>query len=414
MESNLSQKESLSSWLGINRATLAVLVAIGGLGLSEEIWHNFFGIHFKDLTGNVVDAAFYIAVYALFLNLFEGFGYVLGGMVAHKSGPAAALALSAIPMLAGFGIMLVSSSPWAKVFGALLITNWEPLSVPATFDVVGTELPKNRRTIAFAMQSIQKRLPKVIGPLLGGFLFAFGFWMNLTAALTVLLTAIVIQLFLLKRMKPKAAAAQVPVREVLRTMPPDLRRLLRAEIILRWGDWFVRDFAALYVVGRLLRSPQEYGLLASLSAFCALVSYIPVSKLVDRARSPKPFIGVTFFLFALFPFSLVLLPKTGMPVMLALAIAFILNGLREIGEPARKAMITSGFPNEVRARAVGLYWGMRSFAFFPAPIAAYLLWSRIGPDYTFLIGGTLGMLGTLYFWIMVQCETPAARAETNR
>ena len=48
------------------------------------------------------------------------------------------------------------------------MTNWEPLSVPATFDIVGSEVPKNRRTIAFAVQSIQKRLPKVIGPAVGG------------------------------------------------------------------------------------------------------------------------------------------------------------------------------------------------------------------------------------------------------
>ena len=62
------------------------------------------------------------------------------------------------------------------------MTNRAPLSVPATFDVVGSEVPKNRRTIAFAVQSIQKRLPKVIGPAIGGALLAVGFWLNLTIA----------------------------------------------------------------------------------------------------------------------------------------------------------------------------------------------------------------------------------------
>ena len=52
----------------------------------------------------------------------------------------------------------------------------------------------------------------------------------------------------------------------------------------------------------------------------------------------------------------------------------MLNGLRELGEPARKALITTGFAPEIRARAVGIYWGLRSFAFFPAPIVAALLW----------------------------------------
>ncbi len=327
-------------------------------------------------------------------------------------GASAALAAASLPMLAGFALMVASREPWAKVVGALLITNWEPLCVPAAYEVVGTQLPKNRRTIAFAMQSIQKRLPKVIGPLLGGFLYAFGFWMNLSVAFGVLSVAVIIQLALLKKMKPREDPEPVSLKSVFAAMPPDLRRLLRAEILLRWGDWFVRDFAALYVVGTLLCSPQQYGCLAALTALTALASYIPAGKLVDRAPSPKPYIGTTFFLFALFPFCLVLLPKTGMPVMLALSIAFVVNGLRELGEPARKAMIASGFPDHVRARAVGLYWGLRSFAFFPAPIAAYLLWRWAGPDCTFLIGGTIGMLGTLYFWTAVQCAVPGAAPVT--
>jgi hypothetical protein len=75
----------------------------------------------------------------------------------------------------------------------------------------------------------------------------------------------------------------------------------------------------------------------------------------------------------------------------------VLNGLRELGEPARKALITTGFAPAIRARAVGIYWGVRSFAFFPAPIVAALLWSWIGPDLTFLIGGSIGLIGTALF-----------------
>jgi len=32
----------------------------------------------------------------------------------------------------------------------------------------------------------------------------------------------------------------------------------------------------------------------------------------------------------------------------------VLNGLRELGEPARKAMISGGFSSDIRARAIGL------------------------------------------------------------
>jgi hypothetical protein len=124
---------------------------------------------------------------------------------------------------------------------------------------------------------------------------------------------------------------------------------------------------------------------------------------VDRSPSPRPFIGLTFLLFALFPVCLVLLPKAaaalGLPIMVGLVATYVLNGLRELGEPARKALISTGFPPDIRARAVGLYWGLRSFAFCPAPLVAAYLWHRIGPDATFLIGGSIGLAGTLSYAI---------------
>ena len=404
----------MAGWLGINRATLAVLIVIGGLGLSEEIWRNFLAIQLKDsVTGvnqaaQVLNAAKYMGIFAVLVNLLEGFGYIIGGRVAHRLGPRVALLISALPMLIGFTLLLSVKEPWLIILGALLITNWEALSVPATFEVVGSEVPQNRRTIAFAVQSIQKRLPKVLGPLIGGFVMAVGYWLNLSLAFGLVILACLVQFFLLHRMKPKDHVKPVAVREVLRNIPPDLKRLLSAEILLRWGDWFVRDFAVLYVVGVLMRSNQEAGVLIALTSLTALLTYIPAGKIIDRAPSPKPYIGVTFFLFALFPINLVLLPKLlpalGVPMMGALGIIFMLNGLRELGEPARKAMISGGFSSDIRARAIGLYWGLRSFAFCPAPLISYLLWRWLGPQATFLIGGIVGMLGTAWFWLRVKCE----------
>jgi MFS family permease len=411
-----SRRARAADWLGLNRATLAVLAVIGCLGLSEEIWSNFLSLHLRDQAAAgdplkaVVSAALYMGLIASAKNLLEGFGYIIGGSIAHRLGPRVALAVSAAPMAVGFSLMLVSGTPWVIAVGALLMTNWEPLSVPATFDVVGSEVPKNRRTIAFAVQSIQKRVPKMIGPALGGFLLvAVGYWLNLVLAFALVGLAVVVQLALTRQMRPKTEPARVPMREIVRTMPRDLRQLLRAEILIRWGDWFARDFAVLYVVSSLTarwgwpeRSATEAaGWLMALMATTALATYVPMAKWIDRSESPKPFIGVTFLLFALFPISLVALPRAavalGLPAMAGLVVAYVLNGLRELGEPARKALITTGFAPDVRARAVGVYWGVRSFAFFPAPLVAALLWSRIGPDATFLIGGAIGLAGAALF-----------------
>ncbi|MBI4568940.1 MAG: MFS transporter [Planctomycetes bacterium] len=415
----------VAGWLGVNRPMLGVLVAGAGLGLAEEVWRPFFGPYLKSLNEQLRGAAasaaaaapagsdpaalnqellkavWQLGLFSCAVNVLEGFGYIIGGAATHRLGARLALVVSALPMVAGFALLLSVREPWAAICGALLITNWEPLSVPTTFEVVGAAVRQDRRTIAFAVQSIQKRLPKVIGPLIGGAIITFGFVGNLWLALAILAVAMAVQWSLLSRMRPRAAGPTVPARKVLKEMPAHLRRLLTAEIFLRWSDWFARDFASLYVVGTLALSDTEWGILPATASFVALATYIPVGKMVDRAASPKPFIGLTFLLFALFPILLVTLPKTGLPVMAALVIVFVLNGLREIGEPARKALIASSFPSEVRARAVGLYWGTRSFMFCPAPLVAALLWFWLGPEVTFLIGGGIGLAATAFFWVRV-------------
>lgn len=409
----------VADWLGLNRAAAAVLAVIGLLGLAEEIWGNFLSLYIRDQSqaaragdaaGAVLEAALVMGVVASLKNLLEGAGYVAGGTLAHRLGPRWAFTVSTLPMLAGFLIMASSQVPWAIGAGALLLSNWEPLSVPATFDVVGATIRKERRTIAFALQSIQKRLPKLLGPMAGGLAFAVaGFWLNLGLAFGLVAAATLVQLVLLRRFTAKPTGPSVPWRQILARIPPDLRQLLQAEILIRWGDWFARDFAVLYVVTRLVQdagwedgaAAAAAGGLLSLMALTALATYIPMAKWIDRAPSPRPFIAATFLLFSVFPIALVLLPRAfvwvGLPAFAGFALTFVLNGLRELGEPARKALITTSFDPDTRAHGVGLYWGIRSFAFFPAPIVAALLWRAVGPDTTFLAGGAIGLAGTIWF-----------------
>ncbi|MFO1329171.1 MAG: MFS transporter [Rubrivivax sp.] len=403
-------RETAAQWLGLSRAALAVLVVIFCLGLSEEVWSSYLSLHLADASGSIRQAAVYVGLIAFAQNILEGFGYLIGGTLAHRMGARLALAVSVLPPAIGFTLILLSPSPWTIVVGAVLVTSWEPLSLPATFDVVGSEVPKNRRTVAFALQSIQKRLPKVIGPALGAALFvALGYQANVAVAFGLLALALGIQLALTRRMTPKAEPATVPFARILREMPRELRQLLGAEILIRWGEWFVRSFAGLYVFQLLTvqlgwqaaPAAAMVGTLVAIGNFTALATYIPVAKWVDSAPSPRPFIGLTFLLFALFPIFLVLLPKAamwaGLPALAGLVATYVLNGLREIGEPARKALITAGFPKEVRARAVGLYWGLRSFAFCPAPLLAAWLWQHLGPEHTFLAGGAIGLMGAAWF-----------------
>jgi hypothetical protein len=84
-----------------------------------------------------------------------------------------------------------------------------------------------------------------------------------------------------------------------------------------------------------------------------------------------------------------------------LIIAFVVGGLREIGEPARKAMILDFANDGARARSVGLYYLVRSLSITPAAVIGGLLWN-LAPQVPFTIAGIIGMVGTLVFAVTVE------------
>src|SRR5204862_3269768 len=125
-----------------------------------------------------------------------------------------------------------------------------------------------------------------------------------------------------------------------------------------------------------------------------MVCYIPVAHLADR-YGRRPFVLVTFFFFSLFPLSL-LWAKT----FTGLAVAFAIRGLKEFGEPARKALIIGEARPELRARTYGAYYLIRDCVVTSGSFLGAWLWS-IGPRVNFLGAAICGGLGTMWFWWFV-------------
>jgi MFS family permease len=46
---------------------------------------------------------------------------------------------------------------------------WQSMAWPAIFAIIGDALPRERRAMGFTLQSILKRVPIVIAPIVGGF-----------------------------------------------------------------------------------------------------------------------------------------------------------------------------------------------------------------------------------------------------
>ena len=82
------------------------------------------------------------------------------------------------------------------------------------------------------------------------------------------------------------------------------------------------------------------------------------------------------------------------------SLAFVVGGLREIGEPARKALILDLVRPDVRARGVGFYYLLRSLAIAPAALIGGFLW-KVSPTMPFLLAGAIGGVGLLLFTLTV-------------
>ena len=124
----------------------------------------------------------------------------------------------------------------------------------------------------------------------------------------------------------------------------------------------------------------------------AVLVYIPVAYLADGGTK-KHFVVITFFNFTIFP--LVLLFSHSFSMMV---IAFIIRGLKEFGEPTRKALIMDLAPEDNKAGMFGLYYLVRDVIVSAAALGGAFLW-QISPTVNLLAAAGCGLAGTIYFWV---------------
>jgi MFS family permease len=138
------------------------------------------------------------------------------------------------------------------------------------------------------------------------------------------------------------------------------------------------------------RTALEVGMLVAIQKAATMVGYIPTAWFADR-YGRKPFVVMSFVCYSLFPLILVLSHS-----FKALALAFLIGGFKQGGEPARKALLVDLTESGRRGRTVGLYYVQSSLATVPAAIIGGVLWN-IKPVIPFFVACCLGVLGTLLF-----------------
>jgi len=253
------------------------------------------------------------------------------------------------------------------------------------------------------VQSLVRRVPMMLGPLAGGWLVTRYGWergiqLALLGCIGFGIFASVLLCFIAdpaprphSRTKTEATAG---FREVVKSFSPALRELLVSDILIRFCERIPYAFVILWAINHGGVSAQQFGVLVTIEMVTAMLCYIPVAHLADK-YGRRPFVLATFGFFTLFPVSLLWAHNFGW-----LAVAFAVRGLKEFGEPARKALIIGEAKPELRSRTYGAYYLIRDCVVTTGSFLGAWLWS-ISPQANFAGAAICGALGTFWFWRFV-------------
>jgi len=178
---------------------------------------------------------------------------------------------------------------------------------------------------------------------------------------------------------------------VVKSFTPALKELLVSDILIRFCERIPYAFVILWAMDSGGVTAQQFGYLVTFEMVTAMLCYIPVAHLADK-YGRRPFVLITFVFFTLFPVTLLWAHDFRW-----LALAFVVRGLKEFGEPARKALIIGEAVPELRARTYGAYYLIRDCTVTSGSFLGAWLWS-VSPQANFIGAAICGALGTVWFW----------------
>jgi len=366
-------------------------------GTGERLWLGFAPKYLQTLGAGVLVIGLFDALQTL---LGAVYAYP-GGWLTDRWGQRRSLIFFSALSLAGYVLVLFWKHWLALVLGAFLFLAWSALSLPATFSVVATSLSARQYTMGVGVQSMIRRVPMMLGPLMGGWLVSeFGWQRGMEWALLgcVLCTAsaLLMQWFMIDPCAPQGSQAQpsLSLWRVCRSFSPTLRELLVSDILIRFCERIPYAFVILWAMDYGGVNAQQFGALVTVEMITAMVCYVPVAHLADK-YGRKPFVLATFVFFSLFPLALLWAGNFAW-----LVLAFVVRGLKEFGEPARKALIITQATPELRARTYGAYYLIRDCVVTTGSFLGAWLWT-ISPQANFMGAALCGAGGTIWFWWFV-------------
>ena len=408
-------RQAVVDSLALKKNILVLLTMVVLVGLGEKMAERFLPLYLVALGGG----AFSIGLLNGMDNLLSALYSYPGGYASDRLGYKRALILFNLIAMLGYLIVILFPYWQAVIVGAIFFLSWTAVSLPATMDMVSSVLPKDKRTMGVSIHALVRRIPMALGPMLGGWMIGlFGEKSGVRLAFVVALilggVSLVLQQVMIEDEERRARKAEGNPLRALALVSPALRNLLVSDILVRFCEQVPYAFVVVWCVKINGITPLQFGVLTTIEMITAMMIYIPVAYLADKSTK-KPFVVATFGFFTLFP--LVLLFSHSFWLMV---VAFVIRGMKEFGEPTRKALIMDLAPEGKKAGTFGVYYLLRDVVVSMAAFGGAFLWdvsaavrvsdalgfgrsllpwlqSVTSPTTNFLTAFGFGLVGTLYF-----------------
>src|SRR5438105_2538415 len=193
-----------AEFFGLKRNLVILLVATFVIGAGEELWIRFIPKYLQALGATV----FVIGLFDALRTLLGAVYAYPGGVLVDRWGHRRAFLAFNLLSIAGYSLVLLIPHWGAVIAGMFLFLSWTCFSLPATFSLIGATLAPDRHAMGVGLQSVIKRLPIMIAPIIGGFLIdRFGIVNGVRVGLTISILLSAGTLFVQRQVREDRASA---------------------------------------------------------------------------------------------------------------------------------------------------------------------------------------------------------------
>src|SRR6266576_1110792 len=280
----LSRFGRLADFFGLKRNLVILLIAIFVIGAGEELWMRFVPKYLQAVGATVFVIGLYDALRTLLGAVYAYPGGVLVDIWGHRR----AFIIFNLVSIVGYVVVLLVPHWAAVIAGMFLFLSWTCFSLPATFSLIGAAPEANRHSMGVGVQSVIKRLPIMIAPILVGMLMdRFGIINGVRVALTMSIFLSVVTIFVQGQLREEA---RVQLEKTdrwnfwrsLRQFNSPMRRLLLSDILIRFCERLPYAWVVIFAMDYIGVTARQVGILTAIEMLASMLCIIPAAHYADR------------------------------------------------------------------------------------------------------------------------------------